>query len=58
MEQDSTKNRAALVKTDRVLNTRCLFKNCYSQDKYQSSSKKILFLHYLGMPTKNESIDW
>ena len=56
MEQDSTKNRVVLVKMMVFLNTRCLCKKCYSQDKYKSSSKKHSFF-ILIMPTKNESID-
>ena len=41
MEQDSTKNRVFLVKTDRVSKyTLSVQKLCYSQHKYKGSSKK------------------
>ena len=58
MEKYSTKNRVVMVKTDRVLNTRCLCKTCYSQDKYKALSKKYYSFIILVMPTKNRSIDW
>ena len=58
MEENSTKNRVALVKTNRVPKyTPFVQKLYYSQDKYKSSSKKYNFFIILVMPTKNESIN-
>ena len=49
MEQDSTKNRLALVKTNRVSEyALSVQKLCYSQHKYKGSSKKILSGHYFS----------
>ena len=49
MEQVSTNNREALVKTNRVSKyTISVQKLCYSHDKYKGSSKKILFFHYFS----------
>ena len=46
MEQDSTKNRLALEKTNRVSKYMLsVLKLCYSQHN-KDSSKKILSLHY------------
>ena len=58
MEQDSTKNRAVLVKTDRVSKYTLSVQKLLFQDKYKSSSKKYYSFIILVMPTKNESIDW
>ena len=58
MEENSTKNRVVLVKTNRVPKyTLFVQKLYYSQDKYKSSSKKYNFFIILVMPTKNESIN-
>ena len=57
MEQDSTKSRVALVKTNHVSKyTLSVQKLCYSQDKYKSSSKKYYSFIILVMPLKNGSI--
>ena len=49
MEQDSTKNRLALAKTNRVFKyTPSVLKLSYSEHKYKDSSKKILSLHYFS----------
>ena len=59
MEQDSTKNRAVLVKTNRVSKyTLSVQKLCYSQDKYRGSSKIYYSFIILVIPTKKESINW
>ena len=55
MEQDSTKNRVALAKSNRV--SKKNNKNCYSQVKYKGSNKKYYSFIILVMPTKNESIN-
>ena len=58
MEQDSSKDRVDLVKTNRVSKyTLSVQKLCYSKDKYKGSSKKHFFF-ILVMPRKNESINW
>ena len=59
MEQDSTKNRVVLVKTNRVSKyTISVQKLCYSQDKYRGSSKIYYSFIILVIPTKKESIHW
>ena len=58
MEQDSTKNRVVLVKTDRVSKYTLSVQKLLFQDKYKSSSKKYYSFIILVMPMKNESIDW
>ena len=59
MEQDSTKNRVVLVKTNRVSKyTLSVQKLCYSQDKYRGSSKIHYSFIILVIPTKKESINW
>ena len=59
MEQDSTKNRVVLVKTNRVSKyTLSVQKLCYSQDKYRGSSKIYYSFIILVIPTKKESINW
>ena len=58
MEQDSTKNRVVLVKTDRVSKYTLSVQKLLFQDKYKSSSKKYYCFIILVMPTKNESTDW
>ena len=58
MEQDSTKNRVALVKTNRVsIYTLSMQKLCYSQRKYKGSSKEYYPFIILVIPSKNESIN-
>ena len=55
MEQDSTKNRLALMKTNRVSNyTLSVQKFCYSQHKYKATSKKYYPVIILVMLLKNE----
>ena len=56
MEQDSTENRVALVKTNRVSKCTLSVLSKYSQDKYKGSSKEYNSFIILVMPTKNESI--
>ena len=51
MEQNSTKNRVTLMKTDRV-SKHTLYKNCYSQINIKARVKNIPSLFV--MPTKNE----
>ena len=58
MEQDSTKNRVVLVKTDRVSKYRLSVQKLLLQGNYKSSSKKYYCFIILVMPTKNESTDW
>ena len=59
MEQDSTKNRVVLVKTNRVSKyTLSVQKLCYSQDKYRGSSKIYYSFIILVIPTEKESINW
>ena len=51
MEQDSTQNRVALVKTNRVSKYRLsMQKLCYSQHKYKGSSKEYYPFVILVMP--------
>ena len=53
MEQDPTKNRVALVKTNRVSKyTLSVQKLCFSQDKYKGLSKKYYPVTILLMPSK------
>ena len=53
MEQDPTKNRVALVKTNRVSKyTLSVQKLCFSQDKYKGLSKKYYHVTILLMPSK------
>ena len=55
MEQDSTKNRLALMKTNRVSNyTLSVQKFCYSQHKYKATSKKYYPVIILVKLLKNE----
>ena len=58
MEQDSTENRVALVKTNRVSKFTLPVLSKYSQDKYKGSSKEHNSFIILVMPTKNESINF
>ena len=55
MEQDSTKNRVVLVKTDPVSKYALSVQKLLFQDKYKSLSKKYYCFIILVMPTKNES---
>ena len=49
MEQISSKNYLAFAKTHDVSKYMLsVLKLCYSQHKYQHSSKKILFFHYVS----------
>ena len=58
MEQDSTKNRLTLVKTNCVSKYTLSVQNlCYSQHKYKGSSKQYYPVIILVMPLKNESIN-
>ena len=58
IEQDSTKNHLALVKTSRVSkSTISMRKSCYSQHKYKDLSKKYHPVIILVMPSKNEPIN-
>ena len=57
-EQDSSKDRVDLVKTNRVSKyTLSVQKLCYSRDKFKCSSKKYYSFIILVMPPKNESIN-
>ena len=58
MEQDSTKNRVILAKTDRVSKYTLSVQKLLFEDKYKSSAKKYYCSIILVMPTKNESTDW
>ena len=58
MEQNSAKNRAGLVKTNRVSKYMLsMQKLCYSQHIYKGSSKEYYPLVILVMPSENESIN-
>ena len=58
MEQNCTKNRAALVKTNRVSKSMLsMQKLCCSQHKYKGSSKEYYPFVILVMPSENESIN-
>ena len=57
LEQDSSKSRLALVKTNRVSKYMLSAqKLCCSYYKYKGSSKKYCPVIILVMPSKNESI--
>ena len=55
MEQNSTKNRVTLMKTDRVSKHTLSVQKLLFTNKYKGSSKKYSFI-ILVMPTKNEQI--
>ena len=58
MEQDSTKTRVALVKTNPVSKyTLSKQKLCYSQHKYKGLSKEYYPFIILAMPSKNKSMN-
>ena len=58
MEQNSSKNSLALVKTNCVSKyTFSVQKLCYLQHKYKGLSKKYDFAIILVMPSKNKSIN-
>ena len=58
MKQNSTKTRAALVKTNRVSKYMLSMKNlCCSQRKYKGSSKEYYPFVILFMLSENESIN-